>query len=1261
MNIKPTLLYLVMLFMANSMYSQTIACEDSSCTANDYTLDYFYLGDENGVAYGPGYCDLGVSLNTHIWTTFLTNSAADRYSLYIHFNVYINDVFVETVDTCHYEYESVPANVLTDLYSFNWGCGDDIVVKDFYMSWQPNGSKGCGCNGAKCYMEEEIDVRGPLIANFEFSENCSTPYTIDFNSTTKGGLPPYNYTYLWDFGDGTTSTLKNPTHTFASGGPYQITLSVYDTVDTVSYTYQIDTIESNIPPKLTAPDDLDLEGCGTLNIPILPFSSVEAVITEGSFNAYGGSLELTNNLISLFYLDTISSETCPLTITRTFTAIDDCNNSGTAIQIIIVNDTTFPMASSPEPITIQCIADLPEPNIDVIKDATDNCVNLTIDWLSDKSDNNTCPETITRTYSVSDGCGNSINVTQSIIIHDRIAPTATAPPEMGLECIELVPDPDPDIITDEADNCSIPVVAFVSETSNTQYCSEIITRTYSITDDCDNVTFLSHNITIIDTIAPELVSEAQDKTVLCDGNGNTTELNEWLVSHGGAYATDNCGNVTWSDDLSSLNDLCGATGSVSVIFTATDDCGNTTTTSATFTIEDTVLPTANDLSPVNVECYEDVPDPDISLISGTSDNCSAPTVSFISDVSDGQSCPETITRTYRVADDCNNSVDIVQIITINDTTPPTATNPASLYLNFSDTIPNQDINIVSDEADNCGAPTVSFVAESVDQDACTKIITRIYSVTDACENSINVTHDIIITDNTPPTAGQLNTMYLYDCNDNIPEPDTSLISNAIDNYSNPTVTFFSDVIIEPSCPKTILRTYRVTDDCGNFTNVEQVIIIDDNIPPTASNPEKITVLASSNSIPQPDILVVVDEADNCSIPTITYISESSNNDPCNEIITRIYRVTDQCGNYIDVYHEIEIIDDIPPSSTDPEDVVVSCINDIPPADANVISEITDNNGTPSAKFLSEITNTKNCNDVITRTYRITDACGNYVDVNHNIFIIDDITPIMDVNLQKEMTLNCEVEPEVPNVTFSDNCTNKVEVSFNEQHIPLDSDNYDLIRTWTAIDDCDNATVFSQTIHMKSYNETTIKAMNVCVSDSSFDLNDLVDSHDKGEWSGSDMSILNGTVFNPEFTAEGIYSYTYSVITNTCSQINQFEINLNDNCIVYSCVKSELDVNISKIITPNNDNHNETFTVAYRLNEKIDDLSTCNIAIHLQLFNRWGTKVFESNDYENNWTGDAPNGSVGDAEKLPTGTYYYIVDLKNSGLKPIQGYIYLGTK
>jgi PKD repeat protein len=34
--------------------------------------------------------------------------------------------------------------------------------------------------------------------------------------------------YLWDFGDGGTSTTQNPSHTYASGGTYTVTLTVTD-------------------------------------------------------------------------------------------------------------------------------------------------------------------------------------------------------------------------------------------------------------------------------------------------------------------------------------------------------------------------------------------------------------------------------------------------------------------------------------------------------------------------------------------------------------------------------------------------------------------------------------------------------------------------------------------------------------------------------------------------------------------------------------------------------------------------------------------------------------------------------------------------------------------------------------------------------------------------------------------------------------------------------------------------------------------------
>mgnify|MGYP000412748228 CR=1 FL=1 len=51
-------------------------------------------------------------------------------------------------------------------------------------------------------------------------------------------------------------------------------------------------------------------------------------------------------------------------------------------------------------------------------------------------------------------------------------------------------------------------------------------------------------------------------------------------SSGGAVAGD-CSGVTWTNNYTTLSDLCGETGATTVEFYATDACGNTSTTSAT--------------------------------------------------------------------------------------------------------------------------------------------------------------------------------------------------------------------------------------------------------------------------------------------------------------------------------------------------------------------------------------------------------------------------------------------------------------------------------------------------------------------------------------------------------------------------------------------------------------------------------------------------------------------------------------------------------
>ena len=64
---------------------------------------------------------------------------------------------------------------------------------------------------------DEPPIPGPKpIATYTYAING---LSVTFTNTSVNGV-----TYLWDFGDGATSTEKNPVHTYASGGMYMITL-----------------------------------------------------------------------------------------------------------------------------------------------------------------------------------------------------------------------------------------------------------------------------------------------------------------------------------------------------------------------------------------------------------------------------------------------------------------------------------------------------------------------------------------------------------------------------------------------------------------------------------------------------------------------------------------------------------------------------------------------------------------------------------------------------------------------------------------------------------------------------------------------------------------------------------------------------------------------------------------------------------------------------------------------------------------------------
>ncbi|MFM7079321.1 MAG: gliding motility-associated C-terminal domain-containing protein, partial [Bacteroidota bacterium] len=83
-------------------------------------------------------------------------------------------------------------------------------------------------------------------------------------------------------------------------------------------------------------------------------------------------------------------------------------------------------------------------------------------------------------------------------------------------------------------------------------------------------------------------------------------------------------------------------------------------------------------------------------------------------------------------------------------------------------------------------------------------------------------------------------------------------------------------------------------------------------------------------------------------------------------------------------------------------------------------------------------------------------------------------------------------------------------------------------------------------------------------------------------------------------------------------------------------------------SPNGDGVNDGYEI-----EGIDNFPG-NI---LYIYNRWGNLIYKSKDYQNNWTGECNVSGVNYGQKVPAGTYYYILDL-NDGQKPRNGFLIL---
>ena len=117
-----------------------------------------------------------------------------------------------------------------------------------------------GCGGGSSSSSPPAEV-GPTASFSASTESGNVPLEINFTSTSEAGSADIT-TFLWDFGDGTTSTDENPSHTYTVAGDFDVTLMVTTSVssDDEDRAGFIDVIPSSAAIEPAAVEVFEVDG-----------------------------------------------------------------------------------------------------------------------------------------------------------------------------------------------------------------------------------------------------------------------------------------------------------------------------------------------------------------------------------------------------------------------------------------------------------------------------------------------------------------------------------------------------------------------------------------------------------------------------------------------------------------------------------------------------------------------------------------------------------------------------------------------------------------------------------------------------------------------------------------------------------------------------------------------------------------------------------------------------------------------------------------
>ena len=863
-------------------------------------------------------------------------------------------------------------------------------------------------------------------------------------------VPPLILTFTDDCG----TVTQTPTETTADlpcGFVVTQTVTAEDECgNSVSVSREVTVTDTTAPELMNVPADDNADCEGTNDIPPPP----NVTATD---NCDGN--------VPVQFNEMTQDMACEGTfmIVRTWTATDDCGNTVSESQIITVGDDGPPVISGvpADDQTVEC--ELP-PVPDVT--ATDNCGTVSLEY-AETAPGDPCQDyTVTRTWTATDDCGNVSTASYTVTVQ-VVGPTLNPfEGDLVFACDETVPDPTPPTITP---GCFAVTYEGFAETETPGDCPQEFTllRKYNYTDECGNEYTVNQNISVVDTVGPVITIIEPTLQGLEDGDSLFVECDAVLMmNEQGATATDNCDEDVQVQfmEMAGENAECVEDGYIAHMicgWKAEDDCGNLTTLFLNIFIVDSTPPMLFGVpDDVTLSCEGE----DIPVIVSAMDNCEFVLPVEMTETESGTPCNRVIVRKWTATDQCGNMTMASQTVTITDDTAPVLTGvPEDVTVECNEIPAPADVTA----EDNCDPDSEVVFTEDTEGDICVppgQIIVRTWTATDNCGNVATASQTVTVQDNTPPTFPDLPVNLTVEC-DAVPAPEDFIATDACD----PDVeVLFNEIIIQNGdCEDnyTIIRNWVATDDCGNFNSAMQTITVDDTTAPTVTfvegnyqDGDTLYFVCVADSFDAQDVTF----SDNCDAnPEVTFSVDTLDENPCRLVIRYRWTATDNCGNSTDFTLFTVTEDDEAPVFIDfPDDVMTDC-DDLP--DPEEVTA-TDNCGEVTVT-MTETTDGGDCSDfTIIRTYTATDQCGNLTTQSQSLTVSDDEPPVL-FNIPEDVTVECPAIPEDADaVTAVDNCADDPQVVMNETTVPGDCpQNFTLIRTWTATDNCGNTTSAMQTV------------------------------------------------------------------------------------------------------------------------------------------------------------------------------------------------------